>query len=94
MVKRRDKLPLMASIDLATLKKDAEELFAKAVAGQATVIEQNGKRAVLVPWDASVPDFELFSEVDSLLRERLNAEAREATDQDWAALRTRVSKGK
>jgi hypothetical protein len=80
----------MASIDVATLKQHAEELFAKAVSGEATVIEQNGKRAVLLPCDNARPDFELFPELDALIRERVNAPAREATESDWEALRRRV----
>lgn len=80
----------MASIDVATLKQNAEELFAKAVAGQATVIEQNGKRAALVPCNDVAPDFELFPELDALLQERLRTPAREATEADWQALRNSV----
>ncbi len=39
----------MSTVDVATLKARAEEFIAKAIAGEATVIEQDGKRAVLLP---------------------------------------------
>jgi hypothetical protein len=80
----------MASVDVATLKQRAEELFAKAVAGQATVIEQNGKRAVLLRCDEGGPDFELYPDVDATLRDRAKSPGREATEKDWDNLRKRV----
>jgi antitoxin (DNA-binding transcriptional repressor) of toxin-antitoxin stability system len=77
----------MAAVNVATLKEHAEELFAKAIAGEPTIIEQNGKRAVLVPCPEAAPDFELYPEVDALLRQRLNEPTREMTEADWEALR-------
>jgi hypothetical protein len=77
----------MPAIDVATLKERAEELFAKAVAGEATVIEQNGKRAVLVQCEEGAPDYELYPNTDRLLRERASMEGRPATAADWEALR-------
>jgi len=41
------------------VKARAEEFVAKAIAGEATLIEQNGKRAVLLPCQGIAPDFEL-----------------------------------
>jgi hypothetical protein len=35
----------MSTVDVATLKARTEEFVAKAIAGEATLIEQNGKRA-------------------------------------------------
>ncbi len=58
---------------MATLKAHAEELIAKAIAGEATVIEQNGRRAVLLPCEGDAPDFELDGDTNRLLRERLQA---------------------
>ena len=80
----------MSSVDVATLKANAEELVAKAIAGEATVIEQNGKRAVLMPCDGMVPDFELDPATDLLLRERADAPGREPTAMDWSKLRREV----
>ena len=70
----------MAAINVATFKEHAEEFFAKAVAGEATVIEQNGKRAVLVPCPEAAPDFELYPEIDALLQQRLKEPSREMTE--------------
>ena len=83
----------MSTVDVATLKAHAEEFIAKAIAGEATVIEQNGKRAVLLPCEGSAPDFELDSETDQLLRERAEAPGREPTATDWEALRRSVRRG-
>ena len=49
----------VSTVDVATLKARAEEFVAKAIAGEATLIEQNGKRAVLLPCEGIAPDFEL-----------------------------------
>ena len=84
----------MAAVDVATFKEQAEQLFAKAVAGEATVIEQNGHRAVLLPCDGDLPDFILYPKLDALLQERLKLPAREATEADWQALRDLVLKKK
>jgi len=83
----------MSTVDLATFKAKAEELLAKAMAGEATVIEQNGKRAVLLPCEGAVPDFEVDPETDQLLRERLQAPGREPSGGDWEALRQSVRRG-
>ena len=77
----------MSTVDVATLKIHAEELFAKAIAGEATVIEQNGKRAVLLPCEGVAPDFELDRDLDRLLRERAQSSGHEPTTADWEALR-------
>ena len=61
---------------MATLKARAEEFVAKAIAGEATLIEQNGKRAVLLPCQGMAPDFELDPEMDRLLRQRMEASGR------------------
>jgi PHD/YefM family antitoxin component YafN of YafNO toxin-antitoxin module len=74
-------------VDVATLKARAEELIAKAIAGEATVIEQNGKRAVLMPCEGIGPDFELHRETDQLLQERVQAAGRAPTNKDWESLR-------
>ena len=83
----------MSTVDVATLKERAEELIAKAIAGEATVIEQNGKRAVLLPCDGAAPDLELDPGTDKLLRQRVQAPGREPTADDWEALRRSVHKG-
>ena len=83
----------MSTVDVATLRERAEELIAKAIAGEATIIEQNGKRAVLLPCNGAVPDFELDPEADKLLRDRIQAPGRESTAEDWAALRRSNRKG-
>ena len=77
----------METVDVATLKEQAEELFAKAVAGEATIIEQDGKRAVLLPCNEDVPDFILYPKLDALLQERCKLPGRPATEADWQALR-------
>ncbi|MSU36423.1 MAG: hypothetical protein EXS36_15270 [Pedosphaera sp.] len=83
----------MSTVDVPTLKARAEELIAKAIAGEATVIEQNGKRAVLLPCEGEAPDFELDRETDQLLRERAEAPGHEPTAVDWQALRQSVRRG-
>ncbi|MGO9199001.1 MAG: hypothetical protein ACLQM8_00460 [Limisphaerales bacterium] len=83
----------MSTVDVATLKARAEELVAKAIAGEATLIEQNGKRAVLLPCEGVAPDFELDPEMDRLLRERVEAPGRGQTAADWEALRRDVHRG-
>ena len=83
----------MSTVDVPTLKARAEELIAKAIAGEPTVIEQNGKRAVLLPCEGVAPDFELAPEMDKLLRERTQAPGREPTMADWEALRQGISRG-
>ena len=69
------------------MKARAEELIAKAIAGEATVIEQNGKRAVLLPCEGAAPDFELDPAMDELLRQRAQEPGREPTPSDWETLR-------
>ena len=83
----------MSTVDVAALKAHAEEFVAKAIAGEATVIEQNGKRAVLLPCEGIAPDFELDPETDRLLRERMKASGREPTTADWDALGRDVRRG-
>ena len=83
----------MNTVDIATLKAHAEELVAKAIAGEATVIEQNGRRAVLLPCQGIVPDFEQDPETDHLLRERMQAPGREPSAADWDELRRSVCRG-
>ena len=80
----------MSTVDVPTLKARAEELIAKAIAGEGTMIEQNGKRAVLLPCEGVAPDFELDQETDLLLRERAEAPGREPTAADWQALRQSI----
>ena len=83
----------MGTVDVATLKAHAEKLIAKAIAGEATVIEQNGRRAVLLPCEGVAPDFELDWDTDRLLYERLQAPGRQPTAVDWAALRRDIRQG-
>lgn len=83
----------MSTADVATFKAHADELIAKAIRGEATVIEQNGKRTVLLPCEGTIPDFERDPEVDGLLRERAQAPGQEPTAADWEALRARVRRG-
>jgi hypothetical protein len=80
----------MSTVDVATLKAHVEEFVAKAIAGEATVIEQDGKRAVLVPCQGVVPDFETDPETDRLLHDRLLASGGEPTAADWESLRKSV----
>jgi hypothetical protein len=81
---------IMSTVDVATLKARAEEFVAKAIAGEVTLIEQNGKRAVLMPCEGAAPDVELDPETDRLLRERMLAPGRELTKADWEALKRDV----
>ena len=83
----------MSTVDVATFKAHADELIAKAIAGEATVIELNGKRAVLLPCDGPTPDFEQYPETDKLLRGRVQALGREPAPADWEALRASVRRG-
>jgi len=83
----------MSTVDVATFKARADELIAKAIAGEATVIEQDGKRAVLLLCEGSVPDFERDPETDRLLRQRAQSSGREPTAADWDALRAAVRRG-
>ncbi len=83
----------MSTIDVATFKAHVDELIGKAIAGEATVIELNGKRAVLLPCGGAVPDFELFPKTDALLRDRARTPGREPTSADWEALRASVRRG-
>jgi hypothetical protein len=80
----------MSTVDVATFKARADELIAKAIAGEATVIEQNGKRAVLLPCEGASPDFVLDPELDQLLRDRLQETGNEPTADDWEKLRERA----
>jgi hypothetical protein len=82
----------MGTVDVATLKAHAEELIAKAIAGEGTVIEQDGKRAVLLPCDGVAPDFELDRATDQLLRDRFQSSGRGPTAEDWNALRKSLRK--
>jgi len=66
----------MSTVDVATLKARAEEFVAKAIARETTMIEQNGKRAVLLPGESAAPDFELDPDMDRLLRQRVKASGR------------------
>lgn len=83
----------MSTVDVATFKAHVDELIGKAIAGEATVIELNGKRAVLLPCEGEVPDFELDPGTDALLRDRAQAPGREPTTADWDALRASVRRG-
>ena len=76
----------MSTVDAATFKAKAEELLAKALQGDVTIIDKDGKRAVLMPCQGSVPDFQLYPEIDRLLLERLQARGVEPTDAQWDAL--------
>ena len=77
----------MSTVDVATLKARAEEFIAKAIAGEGTVIEQNGKRAVLLPCEGLAPDFETHPEVDQLLKQRAADTGSEPGAADWESLR-------
>lgn len=81
----------MSIVDVAILKARAEELIAKAIAGEATIIEQNGKRAALLPCQGLVPDFEVDPVTDQLLRERMQAPENEPAAIDWDKLRRNLA---
>jgi len=83
----------MSTVDVATLKERAEELIAKAIAGEGTVIEQNGRRAVLLPCEGALPDLAVDPDTDRLLRERAQSAGREPTAEDWKALREQIGRG-
>jgi hypothetical protein len=80
----------MSTVDVATFKARADELIARAIAGEATVIEQDGKRAVLLPCDGAMPDLQSDPETDELLRKRLQSTGSEPTAADWEELRASV----
>ena len=80
----------MSTVDVTTFKAHADELIAKAIAGEATIIVQNGKRAVLLPCEGTMPDLERDPETDLLLRERAQAPGREPTPADWEVLRAGI----
>ena len=61
---RRPPVKTCSTVNVATLKAHAEEFIAKAIAGEPTVIEQNGKRAVLLPCEGIAPDLELDPETE------------------------------
>ena len=75
----------MSTVDVATLKQRAEELIARAIAGEPTVIEQNGRHAVLLACEGAAPDLELEPDTDRLLQKRMEASGREPTAKDWKA---------
>ena len=77
----------MSAIDVETFKQNPEEFVVKAIAGEATIIERGGRRAVLMPCDS-----EQYPETDALLKERFNAQGREETAADWSALRARLQR--
>jgi len=77
----------MRTVTVSILKTEADELVAKAIAGEATIIEQGQKRAVLLPCEGDAPDFELFPQADRLLRQRLGSAGDEPTAADWLSLR-------
>jgi len=83
----------VSTVDVATLKARAEEFVAKAIAGEATLIEQNGKRAVLLPCEGIAPDFELDPLTDRLLRQRVEASGGQPTTADWEALSREIRSG-
>ena len=83
----------MSTVDVTTFKARADELIARAIAGEATVIEQNGRRAVLLPCAGEVPDLALDPELDRLLRERAQTCGGEPTSADWEALRAGIRRG-
>ncbi len=77
----------MSTVDVATFKVHADELIAKAIAGEPTLIEQNGKLAVLQKCETTIPDFMDDPELDNLLHKRTQAPGREPRPADWDALR-------
>ena len=80
----------MSTVDVTPFKAHADELIAKAIAGEATIIVQDGKRAVLLPCEGTMPDLERDPETDLLLRERAQAPGREPTPADWETLRAGI----
>jgi hypothetical protein len=80
----------METVNLATLKEKAEQLFARAIAGEPTIIEQDGKRTLLLCCPGAIPDFVLYPQLNALIEERIHEPAREATERDWEMLRCRV----
>ena len=80
----------MSTVDVKTFKANADELIARAIAGEATVIVQNGKRAVLLPCEGTMPDLERDPETDLLLRDRAQAPGLEPMPADWDTLRAGI----
>lgn len=80
----------MSTVDVNTFKAHADELIARAIAGEATVIESNGKRAVLLPCEGTMPDLERDPATDLLLRDRAQAPGHAPTPADWDALRASI----
>ena len=76
----------MSTVDLATFKANVDALVSKALEGEVTVIDQNGKCAVLMPCEGSVPDLQRFPQLDRVLQERLQAQGAEPTAEDWERL--------
>ena len=72
LIRRADTMGV-SKVDGATFKEKAGELLTKVLAGDITIIDHNGKRAVLMPYSGPAPDFQLYPETDKLLRERLEA---------------------
>lgn len=50
------------------------------------IIEQNGKHALLIPFDQEPTDAELYPEVDLLLKARMSEPAFEPTPENWEEL--------
>ena len=80
----------MSTADVATFKAHADELIVKAIAVEATVIEHNGKHAILLPCEGTIPDSKLDPEADRLLQDRARAPGPEPAAADWAAMRTTI----
>ena len=83
----------MSTVDMATFTANAEELVTKALKGEVTVIVQNGKRAVLMPCEGELPDFQQSPELDRLLQQRMQSEGAEPTAEDWEKLARSVNRG-
>lgn len=77
----------MSMIDVETLRNRADELVAKAISGEPTVIEQNGRRAILLACEGDSFDFESNASLDRLLRQRISEDGAEPRADDWARLR-------
>ena len=80
----------VSTVDVATFKARADELIAKAIAGEATVIEKDGERVVLLRCEGTSPDFAQDPETDHLLRDRAQAAGREPAADDWEKLKAKV----
>jgi hypothetical protein len=81
----------MSTVDAATFKAYADQFLAKALDGDVTIIDQDGKRAILMKCEG-VPDVELFPNTDNLLTRRVATEGREPSETDWEALSRSISK--